>query len=109
KQQRTASAVYENPAQGGFTRVVIPGFAEWAAGLDDASQTGDPNGDGVSNLVAYAVGAADGNEVAVNRLPRLTANGGFTLDQSSRLDLHYAVQLSRDLGEWFSVAMKPPG
>lgn len=108
KLQTTASASYENPAQGVFIMVQL-GFNEWAAGLSDTSLLGDPNRDGVPNLVAYAVGAANGNEVAVDRLPRLTANGGYTLDQSPRTDIHYAFQLSQNLETWYSVAIKPPG
>jgi hypothetical protein len=109
KRQTTASATYENPAQGVFASVQFNDFDVWAAGLSDVSLSGDPNRDGVSNLLAYAIGAADGNEVAVGRLPRPTTNGGFTLAQSPRTDIHYAFQISRDLEAWYSVVIKPPG
>ena len=108
KLQTTASASYENSAQGVFASVQL-GFNDWATSLNDTSLLGDPNRDGVPNLVAYAVGAANGNESAIDRLPRQTADGGFTLGQSPRTDIHYAFQLSHDLESWYSVVIKPPG
>ncbi len=107
--QTTASASYDNPAQGVFVSVDVSAsfFPEWSAGLDDASESGDPNGDGVPNLLAYALGAPDGMAAATDRLPRLGDDGGFVVDWSFRADVGYEVQLSTDLGTWYIVAAKP--
>ncbi len=40
----------------GTLNVTAPGFAEWAAGLADATATADPDGDGVVNLLEYYYG-----------------------------------------------------
>jgi hypothetical protein len=111
KEQSTASATYENPAQGIFTAVTVAtsGFTAWAAGLADGTTSGDPNGDGVPNLLAYAVGAAGGGESAVGRVPGIDTGGGFTIPHSDKDDVRYEVQLSTDLGAWFTVATKPIG
>lgn len=40
----------------GLLTVTAPGFAAWAAGLDDPSAAGDPDGDGAPNLLEYFQG-----------------------------------------------------
>ncbi len=109
--QTTASASYENPAQGIFveTRADVPDFAAWAEGLSDPAAGGDPNFDGVKNLVAYAIGAPDGLVDAGERLPSIAEDGTFTLPDSSRADVRYVIELSRDLVAWHPVAIKPIG
>lgn len=112
RRQRTASASYDNLAQGVFASVEVFSsglFGEWSAGLSDASESGDPNGDGVPNLLAYALGAADGMASATDRLPRMEADGGFSVTWSSRPDVNYEIQLSNDLSVWYTVAAKPAG
>lgn len=112
KRQATASATYDNPGQGIFTTVTVPlyGYAAWAQGLPDPAAEADVNGDGVTNLFAYAAGAADGHSPALGLLPTLSADGsGYTVPASGRSDIHYAIQLSTDLAQWYTVAAKPAG
>ncbi len=40
----------------GTLTVTAPGFAQWAAGLADATASGDPDGDGAANLLEYFQG-----------------------------------------------------
>ncbi|MCB1231596.1 MAG: hypothetical protein KDN19_15100 [Verrucomicrobiae bacterium] len=109
--QTTASATYENLAQGilAETQADVPEFNSWAQSLSDAGAGGDPNRDGVSNLVAYAVGAPDGTVSALDRLPRIDDEGRFHLQESGRADIDYEIQVSLDLFTWYTVAFKPFG
>jgi len=111
KLQSTASASYENPAQGTAVHANVPafGYALWAAGLFEDSPTADSNGDGVPNLLAYAVGAQNGEARAVMDVPRANGDRSFIVPQSSRSDIRYQIELSPDLETWFSVAIRPIG
>ncbi|MCB1087633.1 MAG: hypothetical protein KDM63_11355, partial [Verrucomicrobiae bacterium] len=110
KRQTTASASYENLSQGvhASALVELSGFSAWAAGLSNPTEQGDPNADRITNLLAYAVGAENGNANALPQLPQILSDGTYSLDYSFRNDLHYEVQLSLDLKHWYSVALKEP-
>ncbi len=72
-----AAANYSISYVPGTLTVTAPSFAEWAAGLADPSAAGDPDGDGVPNLIEYYQGlnpsAADG------LAPRISFDGGDLL------------------------------
>jgi hypothetical protein len=83
-------------------------FAEWAAGqgLDESNNaTGlDPNGDGLDNLAAYALGVpalgpTTGSGIALAPAP----GGGFTLDFSvpaTVTDVTIGSEISANLAAW---------
>jgi len=110
KRQITASATYDNLAQGVLAEIDVPatGYAAWGAGLSNSSDNADPNGDGVPNLLAYAAGAASGMTLAIPSLPR-QEGAGFLVPYSGREDLGYEVQRSLNLAAWYAVASKNPG
>ena len=93
-----------------------PGYAAWSAGISwggaDSSEGADPNGDGISNLLAYAFDVSPIISVAPGHRPRAvidtaTSNGpwfAFTYrENSSASDLIYQVQSSPDLGAWTAL------
>lgn len=110
KRQATASASYDNLSQGIVAEIVVPeaGYAEWSAGLSDPSETADSNGDGVPNLLAYAMGASSGMIPATLLLPRQDSEG-FLVPFSGIAEVGYEVQRSLDLSNWHRVALKAPG
>lgn len=110
KRETTASASYDNLSQGAFDEVDLPstGYAAWSAGLSDPGETADPNWDGVTNLMAYAAGASDGNATVLPLLPRQEGTG-LLVPYSGRTDLTYEVQRSLNLSAWYVVARKTPG
>ncbi len=65
----------------GTLNVTAPGFAEWAAGLADATAKGDSDGDGVGNLLEYFYGL---NPAAVDAfvptLQAVSAGAELTFD-----------------------------
>jgi len=88
-----------------------PSFAEWAAGLSEAGEQDDPDGDGLWNLLEYAFGGdpEDGLNQDANGdplLPRLRPDGPMVeLVFSEREDkvlrgLQYVVEFSTDLVGW---------
>lgn len=109
--QVTASASYENPAQGIFAEAEVGqrSYEEWATGLEDAAPGGDENFDGVTNLLAHAVGAPDGRVRVMERLPSVDPEGGFTVPVSWLTSLRYEAQFSPDMEIWYAVAIKPVG
>ncbi len=110
KRQTTASASYDNLAQGMFVEIEVPStdYAVWSEGLSNSADSADPNGDEISNLLAYASGAASGMISAIPSLPRLEA-GGFLVPYSGREALSYEVLRSLNLSAWYPVAQKNPG
>jgi hypothetical protein len=110
KRQTTAAASYDNLAQGMPAEIEVPSteYAVWSEGLSNSADSADPNGDGISNLLAYASGAAGGMISAIPSLPRREA-GGFLVPYSGREALSYEVLRSVNLSEWYAVAQKNPG
>ena len=76
-------------------------YDTWAGG---AVFTDDDNGDGVTNGVAFLLGAADPDEVATDRLPTVTESGGSLimtfncLPVADRGTATLRVEHSSDLG-----------
>jgi hypothetical protein len=99
----------------------IPGgsaYATWATGNQPFN--GDANGDGVTDGMAFLLGAATPAENAIGRLPKAESNGGLVLrfncrDAASRGASTLKVQWSNDLGAndlWTSheaTVPPPPG
>lgn len=108
KRQTTASAVYDNPAQGVGAEVEVApfGYEAWSEGLEQPGEMADANGDGVPNLLAYALGAEDGNAPATRLAPESGGGNAFTVPFSDRPDLAYRVELSADLLSWHAVATR---
>jgi hypothetical protein len=101
-------------------------FAGWAAGVFTASEkadegisslTADPDGDGLANLLEYAL---DGNPKAVTQ-PRLAAEFGYD-DQgvpetvlvdfpwaNGMTDINYGLQVSTDLKGWTALSSELVG
>jgi hypothetical protein len=92
-------------------------YQAWAAGHnltgDDAVETANPAGDGVSNLVKYALGL-DPHQVALAPtdgthpgLPVIEQAGGFVkftfIKDTGKADVGYRVEACEDLGTWQSV------
>jgi len=88
-------------------------FAAWANGLADTTQTGDPDEDGVSNLLEYAFGSSGTSGSSISPegfplLPEMTVTSGTaTLAFPIRSDatargLTYTVEYSETLesGSW---------
>lgn len=89
-------------------------YADWSAGLPVGarSATDDGDGDGVANLLAYALGFATGSGAPAGALPALAQDGGgawrfgFALPASAPADIRYAIERSTDLGTWQELAAK---
>lgn len=86
----------------------VPSFRSWSAGLADATEAGDPDGDGVPNLLEYAFGGNGGvpslrSESGGLLLPEISMSGdGATVRFPVRADaarrgLVYAIEFSEDL------------
>jgi subtilisin family serine protease len=98
---------------------VPSGFSAWIsyffAGAD-AAPLADPEGDGVQNLVTYALGLTPGtfglDSFGTNRLPvynPLNASTGgisFTLPATPPSDITCRIKESRDLLSWSTIATK---
>lgn len=69
-----AAANYSISYIQGTLTVTAPSFAEWAAGLADSSAGGDPDGDGVANLLEYYQGLDPA--VADGVAPQILSAGG---------------------------------
>ena len=84
-------------------------YATWATGNE--AFDGDANGDGISNGMAFLMGAADPSADARGLMPAManTAEGlqlSFTmLDSASRGDATLNLMHSADLGTWTEVAI----
>jgi autotransporter-associated beta strand protein len=89
---------------------LVPGgggsaYDTWAGG-PGLPFDGDANGDGVSNGLAFLLGAADKDENAINKLPTVTQSGGdLVLDfnclpVSARGGATFKVEHSTDLAGW---------
>lgn len=74
-----------------------PTYATWSGGLAAAE---DANKDGISNLMAYALGAANPTENALARLASFTkVSGGYqyAVASTTRTDVLYEIQMSTTL------------
>lgn len=90
-----------------------PTYATWSGGL---AAGGDANKDGISNLIAYALGAANPTEYARGRLASFTkVTGGYqyAVASTTRSDVLYEIQMSTTLAgsSWASgvLARKAAG
>jgi hypothetical protein len=91
---------------------LLPSYAAWSAGLADAGQSSDPDGDGVSNLIEYALGGDPSTDSLTlpsgqPLLPQiaLTEEGNLDFSFPERTDaadrgLSYVVETSTDLLSW---------
>ncbi len=83
----------------GGVSVGTSGYASWSGG---AAANGDANGDGVKNAVAYALGAADVNENAIDRLPGFDnsdpSNFVFTFNRSDAAEADATTTITVEYG-----------
>jgi hypothetical protein len=97
-----------------FQLPVIPTFKAWAAGLDDTGQSGDPDGDGVANLLEYALGGDPtsgrmDSSAGVSILPAITVENGLAVlsfpvrDDADSRGLTYTPEFSQALDQWSAV------
>jgi fibronectin-binding autotransporter adhesin len=88
-------------------------YDTWAGG-PGLPFDGDANGDGVSNGLAFLLGADDKDENAINRLPTVTQSGGnLVLDfdclpVSARSGATFKVEHSTDLVGWTATTAVVP-
>ncbi len=93
----------------------FPSFVQWReahfglnASLPGAAATADPDGDGVSNLLEYAL---DGDPLSATEAPSLnldTSSGALRASFARAADdVTYVVQSSTDLVEWTELARNP--
>ncbi len=96
---------------------VQPPYDAWALanGLDnsspakDAALTADPDGDGVVNLLEYALGSNPAS-AASTAVPIASMQGGTRLEISflrARGELNYLVEATSDLVTWTTIATNP--
>jgi len=86
--------------------VIEKGFDTWAdtSGLsgDDADPLADPDGDGIPNLLAYALGfdlhSPDGNGLPTTDI--VDGRLAFTFNRVADPGLIYTVEVSTDLINW---------
>lgn len=95
-------------------------YARWSAsegwGGADSSPAADPNGDGVSNLLAYALALPPLSSASSDDLPAMTSDTAtpdgswltFTWRENARaIDLRYEIESSPTLASW--TALEPDG
>jgi fibronectin-binding autotransporter adhesin len=88
------------------------GFSSWAdswssPALSDKTPGGDPDNDGISNLLEYVLGG-DPRVSDTEILPKQKIEGGFLVlsykrSDASEGDTQQSGQWSTDLGTWFSI------
>jgi hypothetical protein len=85
-------------------------FATWASGYGVSGRESDPDLDGVSNLMEYAIGTNPLSPSSA-RTPEITLNGGqglISYDVSTLApDVDYVLETSSDLLQWTSVDAAP--
>lgn len=88
------------------------GYGTWIAGfpgLSDASVNGDPDSDGILNLVEYVLNGLPGSS-SPNVLPQANATGGnlvfhFVRRSESKTDTTQVLQYGTNLTSWTDVAI----
>jgi hypothetical protein len=105
-----------SPASASVSATTLSLFASWTAAelgaLPPADQLpgADPDGDGVSNLLEYALGGSPTN-AAVAPLPSIALNPTTSLLNVSfmraRAELTYEIMASSDLVAWTVVSTNP--
>lgn len=101
-------------AQGGFVGVYVAGsntlgFSNWASGLSDTSQLGDPDRDGIVNLIEYAFGLqGDRNDsiatVIVHEVVGSVMSIRYSAD-TALTDITYQAEWSDDLASWSTAGI----
>jgi hypothetical protein len=90
-------------------------FDFWADSLDDDMPEADPDGDGFTNFVAYAMGWPTGRVPAhmLDSLPGIRPafprRFEFRLGADERFDVLYEIERSKTLGAWTPVASRVRG
>ena len=85
-------------------------FEIWAGG-GEITFTGDANGDGVPDGIAWLLGAADPSEIATDLMPIVAVNNGALevsfkmLNQDNRGGAELDLQYSMDLFTWTTVTV----
>lgn len=108
------AAVVSNAKISGFEILPItppPGYSTWTAsfpGLADTTAEGDPDHDGISNLIEYVIGG-DPREAGQQFLPTQAINGSnlvisYKRSDDSEGDTTQSGQWSADLQAWTSIA-----
>ncbi len=99
-------------AQVTLTVTAPAGYASWAAGIAwagaDSAATADPDGDGLANLLEYALGGSPVSN-ASTPVPSVQTSGP-RLQLSflrARAELTYTVQGSPDLSAWSEISYLP--
>jgi hypothetical protein len=102
---------YDIEYRGGTLTVVAPTFGEWAAGLGDAGAGGDPDGDGMVNLMEYFLGLNGGVEDGGDGVVFDAGDGYLALEylRSRGLDgVEGVVEWNSDLratGSWSTLGV----
>jgi fibronectin-binding autotransporter adhesin len=95
-----------------FTVWLNTHFGANAGNAAIAGPTANPAGDGINNLLKYALGL-NPNVASVAGLPAVSNAGGYLQMSFARnvaaTDITYAVQASNDLATWTSIATLAPG
>ena len=99
-------------AQVTLTVTAPPGYATWTDGISwngaNSGALADADGDGLCNLLEYALG---GNPLSSVDSPRPELNhSGLRLELSflrARADITYTVEASSDLAQWKPVSYEP--
>jgi hypothetical protein len=92
------------------TAAGLSSYASWSSGFATPAD-GDENGDGIPNLVAYAVGATS-TESAHHLLPTILASGStldYAIATTPRADVVYEILASDNMSSWNRIAYKDAG
>ena len=95
----------------GLLAVEPASYGVWAdtfAGLSDKSSGGDPDGDGIPNLIEYVIGG-DPRAASAASLPKPSLRGGYLVlsyrrNDAAEADTTHVGQWSADLVHWTDIA-----
>lgn len=79
------------------------------ANSGNAANLADPDGDGLTNLMEYALGSSPLSRSAIPYLTTAYNGLSFEIPDSPPADIAYAVQASSDLSLWQTLATRAPG